>query len=211
MDSRIKPCCVVLEPCTPKAQKGLSAELHNVIKEKNILTTRTRMKVLSELDAINDTNLEIEQKQKRSEAIREIITSETSYLKQLELLKEYFMIPIKERNILSSNDYETLFGSLDVIYRVNNELFRELQENPDDISNAFSKLAPYFKLYSVYAYDYRKSLNVLQVSEIAILFYRFASTLYCFRWYSKKISSFLHFWIAKKVDQRFKPRCLHYL
>lgn len=43
------------------------------------------------------------------------------------------------------------------------ELVTGLKHNPDNIAEVFHKLAPFFKLYSVYAYDYTQVLNLLQV------------------------------------------------
>lgn len=40
---------------------------------------------------------------------------------------------------------------------------KELKQDPQNISGAFHKLAPFFKLYSVYAYDYEQVLSLLQV------------------------------------------------
>lgn len=152
-------------PSTPESQRGLSSELHRAIREKNILTARSRSRVLLALCELKDNNIEEEQKRQREEAASEILTSESAYLRQLELIRNYFMGPAKEQNVLATDDFEALFGGIDVIFNVNAELYRELKENSEDVAGAFSKLAPYFKLYSVYAYDYRKSLNILQVCK----------------------------------------------
>lgn len=48
-----RECFVLLEPMTPQKQLALSKELKNVINERNMLTTRTRSKVLKALDEIN--------------------------------------------------------------------------------------------------------------------------------------------------------------
>jgi len=99
---------------TPPRQQALSTELRNLINERNILTTRTRMKgnclnlfysnhypckkssftnfsfgtstVLSALEDMGRVNQEEKQKELRSQAIEEILTSEASYLHQLEVL-----------------------------------------------------------------------------------------------------------------------------
>lgn len=147
---------------TPQSQLTLSAELRKVIHERNILTTRTRMKVLSELDGINKTSEEIRKMGLREKTIQEILTSEMSYLHQIEILIQYFMEPLKKSSFISTTEYTTLFGHLDTIYKVNGELLNEMKNNPNNVGAAFLKLAPFFKLYSVYAYDYKNVLNLLQ-------------------------------------------------
>ena len=57
-----------------------------------------------------------------------------------------------------------LFGNIETIYSVNGALLEELKEHPDNVSAAFLKLAPYFKLYSLYAYEYKHIVAFLQVS-----------------------------------------------
>lgn len=76
---------------------------------------------------------------------------------------QFFMHPLKEKGIINSSTFTSLFGNIETIYRVNGELLRELKQNPENIATAFLKLAPFFKLYSVYAYDYKQILMVLQV------------------------------------------------
>ncbi|XP_067015820.2 rho guanine nucleotide exchange factor 39 isoform X2 [Anabrus simplex] len=147
---------------TPQDRLTLSAELRNVIHERNILTTRTRLKVLSALDDMNKISNDEKQRSLRAQAIEEILTSEVSYLYQLELIMKYFMEPLKDMKCISSSTYSTLFGHIETLYKVNGELLHELKSNPKNIAAAFFKLAPFFKLYSVYAYDYKNVLTVLQ-------------------------------------------------
>lgn len=77
------------------------------------------------------------------------------------------MEPIKERKIMNHASYTALFGNIETIYNVNGELFRELKRDPDNVARAFYKLAPFFKLYSVYAYDYKQALMLLQVRIVS--------------------------------------------
>lgn len=118
--------------------------------------------VLNSLDEINDSTEDIRRHELREKAISEIISSEKMYIHQLELILKYFMKPLLEKQILRYDNFNTIFGSIESISNINIELLNEIESNPGNIANAFLKLAPYFKLYSVYAYDFRKSLGVLQ-------------------------------------------------
>lgn len=74
------------------------------------------------------------------------------------------MKPIQEKKLLNAMSYTTLFESIETLYNVNGELLKELKQNPDNVALAFRKLAPFFKLYSVYAYNYKRALILLQVN-----------------------------------------------
>ncbi|XP_063244519.1 rho guanine nucleotide exchange factor 39-like [Bacillus rossius redtenbacheri] len=147
---------------TPQKNLTLSAELRSVIHERNILTTRSRMKVLSALENITRVPLEEKRKQLRNRVVQELLTSEASYLHHLELIMQFFMIPLTEKPYISHAVYTALFGNMETLYKVNGELLNELKKNPDNVASAFLKLAPFFKLYSVYAFDYRQAITVLQ-------------------------------------------------
>lgn len=164
-EKKVKPCWVLLER-TPKAQTGLSVELKNAIEEKNLLTTRTRRKIMSDLDEINKDYIEIDNKRHRALSINEIISSEKTYIQQLENIKVYFMKPIKERSLLNDSDFEILFGSIPTIYNISCELLKDLIKNRECVGKAFEKMAPYFKMYSVYAYNYKNALELLSVSTL---------------------------------------------
>lgn len=60
MDSTnvVKPCFVLIEQLTPEKQLALSAELRNAINERNILTTRTKQKILHDLDNMKESEKE---------------------------------------------------------------------------------------------------------------------------------------------------------
>lgn len=110
----------------------------------------------------------------RRQAIEEIFSSEKSYLKHLDILMDYFVIPLK--SILDSTTHTALFGQIEMIYNLNGELLTELEVNLNNVANAFLKLAPFFKLYSVYAFDYKQALLVLQ--DISVKNHAFRKFLY---------------------------------
>lgn len=160
----IKPCVVLLEQCTPKQQLALSAELKNAIYERNVLTAKSKKKILTALDELDDDDdFDITRKDRKKFALQEILDSEVTYLKQLEILMKFFIKPLRQRKLISEEDVNVIFGSIKTIYEVNGALLEELKSDLTNVAKAFLKLAPFFKLYSVYACDYNKAIKKLQV------------------------------------------------
>ena len=81
---------------TPEISKSLSRELEEVISKQNLLTSRTRRRVLVSLQEQTNQEEDAEMESLRQKAIDEIINSEKSYLRQLEIVEEFFMKPLQE-------------------------------------------------------------------------------------------------------------------
>ena len=68
-------------PVTPAWTKSLSRELEEVIARQNMLTSRTRRRVLTSLQETSSKEEDVEMETLRQKAIQEIINSEKSYLR----------------------------------------------------------------------------------------------------------------------------------
>ncbi|KAL7732077.1 hypothetical protein ACLKA6_015838 [Drosophila palustris] len=153
---------------SPHTPLSFSRELRQVLQERNLLTAKSRKKVCSMLDSnssspIGSPNPESGKRMGfRLQAVQEIISSEKSYLEQLELLMNFFVRPLKEQAIIDASNHTALFGQIEMIHNLNGEFLRELEANMENVAQAFLKMAPFFKLYSVYAFDYRGALFILQ-------------------------------------------------
>ncbi|CAO1347552.1 unnamed protein product [Diamesa serratosioi] len=152
---------------TPQMKMDLRKELQQAINKRNVLTGRSKMKIIKMLDVSSVSDLSLcndydRRDQLRRKSIEEILTSEQAYIKQLDKLMDYFVVPIKEKMLIDFNSHQCLFGQLELIYNLNKELLERLENDLDDCANAFLKLAPFFKIYSVYAFDFKQSLILLQ-------------------------------------------------
>ncbi|XP_078036118.1 FYVE, RhoGEF and PH domain-containing protein 4 isoform X2 [Augochlora pura] len=150
-------------PVSP--QTPLSCELKAIISNRNVLSMRSRMKVLNSLNECNQKYLEEKEKNLRCQAIQEILTTELTYLRQLEILMEFFVQPMIKKELLDHILLSTLSENIKTLYNVSGELVKELKQDPQNIAGAFHKLAPFFKLYSVYAYDFEQILSLLQTKQ----------------------------------------------
>lgn len=159
----VKPCYVLLEPVTPKANIDFSVELKKVINERNLLTTKTRKRVTEALEEIECENENYTRKNKKENILKEILKSEENYLRHLQVIIEFFIKPVQEKQLLKPRDFDVLFGDINTIYKINKELLEELQKAPNNVAKAFSTIAPFFKCYSFYASGFKRSLEILQV------------------------------------------------
>ncbi|XP_014094430.3 rho guanine nucleotide exchange factor 39 [Bactrocera oleae] len=138
---------------------NLNKELHQVLHERNRVEICNMRFYGSGLSYKDERE---KRKTLRFMAVDEIISSERSYLRQLELLMNYFVKPIKFHTLIDDHNHSFLFGQIEMIYNLNEELLRELEENKDKVAKAFLKMAPFLKLYSVYAFDFQNVLLMLQ-------------------------------------------------
>ncbi|KAL4084903.1 hypothetical protein QTP88_027773 [Uroleucon formosanum] len=137
-------------------------ELRGVLDQQNILSAKTKQKVLRDLDQhICDDN-EKRIAKLRIRSIQEICVSETNYIHQLDKLITYFKRPIEEQKLASSQVIGKLFGNVETILNVNKELLVQLHPAKENIGQVFLNTAPFLKLYSVYAFNYKNVLDTLQ-------------------------------------------------
>ena len=149
-------------PSTPEFSKSLSRELEEVINKQNLLTSRTRRRVLVSLQEQTNKDEDQEMEGLRKKAIEEIINSEKNYLKQLEIVEEFFMKPLQENEILAPQTYASIFGDILGIRQVNKELLLAMETSTDKIGKVFLDLAPYLKFYSTYANDFKTATNLVE-------------------------------------------------
>jgi hypothetical protein len=153
---------------TPQMKLDLRRELQQAINRRNVLTTRSKIKAISFLENSYEEEYKSEatdfdrRNQLRRKAIEEILTSEKSYLNQLEKLMTYFVNPLKSLNLIEMSTHTQLFGQIELIYNINTELMTRLENDLDDVATAFLKMAPFLKIYSVFAFDYKNSMILLQ-------------------------------------------------
>ena len=112
----------------------------------------------------------------RIKIVNEILSTEQTYVKQLEQVIDLYIRPLK---ILSQNDeilvltmkqIRTLFSNLEMIYELQVNFLNDLTNiintpyHPNtnkDISQIFITFAPYFKLYTSYVSNHDYASNFL--------------------------------------------------
>ena len=77
-----------------------------------------------------------------------------------------FLDPIRLGCILPNKVIERIFCNVEAIQSVNNELLEYM--NKEGVAIAFQKLAPFIKLYSLYANNFEHSNKCLEVSILVL-------------------------------------------
>ncbi|KAL7746222.1 Rho guanine nucleotide exchange factor 3 [Sorochytrium milnesiophthora] len=106
---------------------------------------------------------------KRQEVIYELIVTERDYIRDLELICETFLEPIRSRALLTTKQTATLFSNIEQLIPINKELLRSLEQRRlegrcvvNDIGDIFLQLAQYFKMYNVYCNNHPEAIDFLQ-------------------------------------------------
>ncbi|XP_063708858.1 FYVE, RhoGEF and PH domain-containing protein 4 [Culicoides brevitarsis] len=149
---------------TPPVKQSFRTELKEALMKRNLLTVGSKNKAIQIIDDMDSSpeTTPMKPSELRKRAIEEIRTSERRYLAQLETLRKFFIVPLKEKQLIDTKTHTALFGQIEMIYNLNKELLDELEADLNNVSKAFVKLAPFFKLYSVYAFDFKNALLLLQ-------------------------------------------------
>eukprot|EP01104_Vermistella_antarctica_P015615 TRINITY_DN5173_c0_g1_i1.p1 TRINITY_DN5173_c0_g1~~TRINITY_DN5173_c0_g1_i1.p1 ORF type:complete len:438 (-),score=77.43 TRINITY_DN5173_c0_g1_i1:1196-2509(-) len=126
---------------------------------------RRRMQNLA-IRLLNDGGEGAKRIRKRNDVIREIISTEKSFMKSLSLLKSKFITPLKEYagtkdEILPKQDIRVMFAHLDSISSCNLVLLQKLETEPL-IGRIFVDCAPYFRMYKDYVTNFDAAVKARQ-------------------------------------------------
>uniref|UniRef100_A0A182JW86 DH domain-containing protein n=1 Tax=Anopheles christyi TaxID=43041 RepID=A0A182JW86_9DIPT len=97
-------------------------------------------------------------------AVREIIDSESSYVKDLGQVIRGYLEDWKERACLKHDQLKVLFANIQEVYDFNFKLLNQLREakgDPATISNCFIDLHAEFSCYTTYCTSYPEAISLL--------------------------------------------------
>lgn len=97
---------------------------------------------------------------KRKKILNEIFETEKTYQHHLMLLISLFVEPIKVSVVLPAKIIDGIFSNIEALQKVSSHLL-ELMEN-DGVVHALLQLAPYMKLYSLYANNFNNANKMLE-------------------------------------------------
>jgi len=97
---------------------------------------------------------------KRKQVLNEIYETEKTFQHNLMLLTTLFLEPVKVSSILPPKVIEGMFSNIEAIQSVSSHLVSLMEEH--GVVHALLELAPYLKLYSVYANNFNSASKLLE-------------------------------------------------
>ena len=105
---------------------------------------------------------------KRQESIYEMLITEQDYVRDLEMIIEVYIKPLRKSKITSPKDIGIIFSVWEQLVPVNSELLRKLQIkhdiNPiiDEVGDIWSNITDYMKVYTMYCSNHPYALMRLE-------------------------------------------------
>ncbi|RHZ79866.1 hypothetical protein Glove_140g139 [Diversispora epigaea] len=115
---------------------------------------------------------------KREAAVKEILTTETTYINGLDKCVEYFLKPLRDKSnhknsllskpIASMDELSSLFGNIEQILSLHVQLLKSLEEryfkwSPGElISDIFLQNAPFLKMYTYYLKNFPHAIETME-------------------------------------------------
>eukprot|EP01088_Endostelium_zonatum_P006125 TRINITY_DN1822_c0_g2_i1.p1 TRINITY_DN1822_c0_g2~~TRINITY_DN1822_c0_g2_i1.p1 ORF type:complete len:929 (-),score=281.68 TRINITY_DN1822_c0_g2_i1:389-3175(-) len=108
---------------------------------------------------------------KRTMIAREILETETAYVNHIGKMIETYMTRLLEASKtpgtgLEEAEVKKLFSNINIIYKFNSELLKDIKERIDHwdsktqkLGDLFTKMAPYLKLYTDYGNNYKYAIE----------------------------------------------------
>jgi hypothetical protein len=171
-------------------KKSLSAEEERELAEKRLWEEehkrRSQELELQMLKEREEEELRLSEQEerfnqmlaKRDHVLQEIVDTERTYVRNLQLLFSKYADPIKERGLFTNDQYVLVFSDLNIIKNLNEDFFHELENCHNhimqekggkrissplgSIGQLFKNKAPAFKLYTNYINKYESSISVLE-------------------------------------------------
>ncbi|KAL6072759.1 Round spore [Balamuthia mandrillaris] len=100
---------------------------------------------------------EVSLETRRQQVTEEIISTEEDYVRDLDIIIDVFLKPLREGELLNKTQIMNVFSNIEMIATVNKELFNNLKTK--SVGQAFLSVVDYLKLYSVYCGNQENALN----------------------------------------------------
>jgi hypothetical protein len=130
-----------------------------------------------------------EQYNLRTNLVKELLSTEQFYLKCLTTLHKVFFLPLRETAIknpqfsfISYDDVRIIFAGVEVLYNVNTEFAKKLEERVSKwsphqkIGQVFLSIVPFLKVYTGYVNNYNQAMATLEECKKNAQFKEFLNT-----------------------------------
>ena len=110
-----------------------------------------------------DQKKESKKERNRVRAIDELIATEQTYVDNLRLLNELYYKPLTNKKIIKTKYIQSIFGEIETIINLNDNLLNTLKENKNDdkIGEAMLQFIPFLKMYQNYINNHEQTTKLL--------------------------------------------------
>lgn len=103
---------------------------------------------------------QLKKAKKKEFAMKEIVSTEITYIERLKILIEYFIQPLKESKILNNKEIDVQFSLLTRLFDLHKDFTFDINEiNLSEIIKLFEVLSENFIVYSDYLVNFEPALN----------------------------------------------------
>ncbi|KAN0032251.1 hypothetical protein ACTFIV_006132 [Dictyostelium citrinum] len=160
-------------PTTPKTPTTPSSSTP-IIESTPSNSNEDLITTLSSPISTGHTGESIEEKNKRFriKIINELIETERDYVRDLNIVVEVFLNPIREKQLLSAKDINALFSNIEILYSINMNVLKALEKDKDplceniSVGQTFLDMSHYLKMYTTYCSNQQNALKILEEEKI---------------------------------------------
>ena len=105
----------------------------------------------------------------RTKLVQEVVSSEESYVRSLNVLVHHFYEPLRSHSDKRvQKEVRSIFGNVEQILQLNSDLLQQVQQRAakwDDntlLGDIFMAMAPFLKLYAAYGTNYETAIHLYQ-------------------------------------------------
>eukprot|EP01102_Stenamoeba_stenopodia_P011655 TRINITY_DN3600_c0_g1_i1.p1 TRINITY_DN3600_c0_g1~~TRINITY_DN3600_c0_g1_i1.p1 ORF type:complete len:591 (-),score=150.50 TRINITY_DN3600_c0_g1_i1:22-1794(-) len=150
-------------PVPPRSPRGASS--YGLTADANDSTTTASQ--------TTNTEVVLTPKQKhRQEVIKEILTTEKDYVRDLFILTSVFLLPLRAIGVLPETDIAKLFSNVEVFTNVNAQMLEQLEARVASapptgacVGDVFKLMSNFLKMYNNYCANYPSAIAFLSVLE----------------------------------------------
>ncbi|EGC30596.1 hypothetical protein DICPUDRAFT_41248 [Dictyostelium purpureum] len=113
-------------------------------------------------------NGELKVYSRRGRIVKELLTTEQSYVNSLNIAVEHFLIPIRTNSHISNEDSTTIFSNIEVVHQFNKGFLEIIEEKVNNwhfnqsIGESFSYMESATQSYSTYVNNYNNAIKALE-------------------------------------------------
>eukprot|EP01111_Echinosteliopsis_oligospora_P009380 TRINITY_DN2731_c1_g1_i2.p1 TRINITY_DN2731_c1_g1~~TRINITY_DN2731_c1_g1_i2.p1 ORF type:complete len:611 (-),score=114.69 TRINITY_DN2731_c1_g1_i2:15-1847(-) len=112
----------------------------------------------------------LKKKAHRDRVVREILSTEQSYVKSIQSMITLYYLPLKDdpkKYGLTKEDLVAIFGNIETVLNLHQELSKKLEDklsqwsNSQTIGDVFKQMAPFLKMLNTYCSNFDSALNTI--------------------------------------------------